>query len=172
MVSIERRENILNQLIGSKEPIKGTELANQFNVTRQVIVQDIALLRAQGANIVSTPQGYMVPFKKDNKITKRIVCKHDGYNAIKDELQIMLDHGASIIDVIVEHPLYGEITSHLNITNKIDLDDFISKIVMKKAEPLASLTDGVHIHTIEIDNEEIFTKLKKALNEKGYLINE
>lgn len=172
MISTERRDAILNRLISSNGPIKGTDLAKLFKVTRQVIVQDIALLRAQGANIISTPQGYIVPFRKDNRITKRIVCKHEGYNAIKDELQIMLDHGATIIDVIVEHPLYGEITSQLNITNKIDLEDFTSKITIKKAEPLASLTDGVHIHTIEIDNEEIFKKLKSSLNKKGYLIND
>ena len=172
MNSIERRKYILDKLIEHKEPIKGTELAKLFNVTRQIIVQDIALLRAQGADIISTPQGYIIPFKKDNRIIKRIACKHEGYSPIREELQIMLDHGAIILDVIVEHPLYGEITSQLNITNKIDLDGFIDNITKKKAEPLASLTDGVHIHTIEISNEKIFEDLKMALDEKGYLIKD
>jgi len=172
MTSKERRTAILNKLISSKESIKGTDLATEFNVSRQIIVQDIALLRAQGEDIISTPQGYIIPIKKSNRITKRIVSKHEGYNAIEEELQIMIDYGATIIDVIVEHPLYGEIRSSLNISNKIDLDNFMDKIVKRNAEPLATLTDGVHIHTIEISNEETFKDLKKALNEKGYLIND
>ena len=172
MNSTERKSSILNKLKESITPIKGTDLAKLFNVSRQIIVQDIALLRAQGEDIISTPQGYMVPFKRDDRITKRIVCKHEGYNAIGDELQVMLDYGARILDVIVEHPLYGEITSQLNINNKIELEDFINNITKKKAEPLASLTEGIHIHTIEISNERIFQELKKALNEKGYLIND
>lgn len=172
MNSTERREAILNKLMSKEEPIKGTDLAKAFNISRQVIVQDIALLRAQGEDIIATPQGYLIPIKKDNRIRKRIVCKHEGYNAIEDELQTMIDYGATIIDVIVEHPLYGQITSVLNINHKRDLDDFVSKITKKKAEPLATLTDGIHIHTIEIANEEIFEELKKALNKKGYLISD
>ncbi|QUH19378.1 transcription repressor NadR [Alkaliphilus sp. B6464] len=172
MTSTERRNAIINKLKNNVEPIKGTDLAKFFNISRQVIVQDIALLRAQGEDIIATPQGYMIPIKKDNRITKRIVCKHEGYNAIEEELQIMIDYGATIIDVIVEHPLYGEITSVLNINHKRDLEYFINTITKKKAEPLATLTDGIHIHTIEVANEEIFQELKKALNKKGYLIND
>lgn len=172
MTSVERREAILNKLMDNHGPIKGTELATLFNVSRQIIVQDIALLRAQGEDIIATPQGYMIPVKRDNRITKRIVCKHEGYTAMRDELQIMIDYGATVIDVKVEHPLYGEITSGLNISNKLDLDNFIENITKKKAEPLARLTDGVHIHTIQVPNEEVFQELKKALNEKGYLVND
>lgn len=171
MNNTKRRKIILEKLMGGKEPIKGTDLAQMFNISRQVIVQDIALLRAQGEDIIATPQGYMIPFKKDNKIRKRIVCKHKGYKDMKEELQIMVDYGATIIDVIVEHPLYGEIIGMLNISHKKDLDDFISKIVGEKAEPLSVLTEGVHIHTLEIENEEIFKEMEEALNKKGYLID-
>lgn len=165
-----RRQNILQKLMENDHPIKGTDLAQSFDVSRQIIVQDIALLRAQGENIIATPQGYMVPTKKDNKIKKRIVCRHDGYNEMEEELQIMIDHGATIVDVIVEHPLYGEITSMLNISHKKDLDDFMNKITKNKAKPLAKLTEGVHIHTIEIGSEENFNDMKKVLEGKGYLI--
>ncbi len=171
MSNTERRKVILEKLMNSKAPIKGTDLAQMFNISRQVIVQDIALLRAQGENIIATPQGYMIPFKKDNRIRKRIVCKHKGYDAMEEELQIMIDHGATIIDVIVEHPLYGEISGMLNINHKKDLDDFIEKITKKKAEPLSILTEGVHIHTMEIDDEENFKEMESALNRKGYLID-
>ncbi len=172
MSSKERREKILNKLTSTEEAIKGTNLAKTLNVTRQVIVQDIALLRAQGENIIATPQGYIMLTTKENRIRKRIACKHEGYNSIEDELQTMIDYGATIVDVIVEHSLYGEIASMLNISNKIDLKDFINKITQKNAEPLSTLTDGVHIHTIEIDSEENFQQMKKALMKKGYLINE
>ncbi len=171
MNNTKRREIILEKLINSEEPIKGTDLAQMFDISRQVIVQDIALLRAQGEDIIATPQGYMIPFKSDNRIKKRVACKHRGYDDMKEELQIMVDYGATIIDVIVEHPLYGEIIGMLNINHKRDLDDFMDKIVGKKAEPLSVLTEGVHIHTLEIDSEEIFKEMMKVLNEKGYLID-
>lgn len=170
MASVKRREAILAKLLESKGPIIGAELAENFNVSRQIIVQDIALLRAQGENIIATPQGYLMPVQRDNRIRKRIVCKHEGYQAMEEELQIMVNYGATIVDVIVEHPLYGEITSMLNIGHKKDLDDFINKITRKKAEPLSKLTDGIHIHTIEIDSEEIFMEMKEELESKGYLI--
>ena len=145
-------------------------MAQTYNISRQVIVQDIALLRAQGKTLLQ-PQGYMVPFKKDNRIKKRVVCKHKGYNDLEEELQIMVDYGATIIDVIVEHPVYGEISGMLNISHKKDLDDFMNKITKKRAEPLSILTEGVHIHTIEIDNEKIFKEMEKELSKKGFLIN-
>lgn len=170
MGSAARRKVILEKLMKNDEPITGADFAQIFNVTRQVIVQDIALLRAQGENIIATPQGYMMPIVKDNKIKKRLVCRHKGYDAMEEELQIMIDHGATIVDVIVEHPLYGEITSMLNIGHKKDLDNFMKKITKRKAEPLSRLTDGIHIHTVEIDNEKIFDEMKKALADKGYLI--
>ena len=171
MDNTERRKIILDKLMNSKEPIKGVDLAQAFDISRQVIVQDIALLRAQGEDIIATPQGYMIPFKKDDKIIKRVVCKHIGYDDMGEELQIMIDYGATIIDVIVEHPLYGEITGLLNISHKKDLDDFMDKITEKRAEPLSSLTEGVHIHTLEIENEKTFKEMERALNKKGYLIN-
>ena len=90
---------------------------------------------------------------------------------MEEELQIMVDYGATIIDVIVEHPVYGEISGMLNISHKKDLDDFMNKITKKRAEPLSILTEGVHIHTIEIDNEKIFKEMEKELSKKGFLIN-
>lgn len=172
MNSTDRRTAILNRLNINDEPIKGTDLAKEFNISRQVIVQDIALLRAQGEDIIATPQGYMIPISKSNKITKKIVCKHEGYKAIEEELQIMIDYGATIIDVIVEHPLYGEIRSMLNISNKRDLQEFIKNITERNAEPLARLTDGIHIHTLEIGDEKTFKDMAEELIKKGYLIND
>lgn len=172
MNSTERREAILTKLKATNKTIKGTELASLFNVSRQVIVQDVALLRAQGVDIIATPQGYVIPKKDKNRIIKTLVSQHKGYEDMKKELQIMIDHGAKIIDVIVEHPVYGEIRGLLDIGYKKELDEFMKKLIKHNAEPLSSLTEGVHIHTVEVPDEDSYEKMKLALAEKKYLIKE
>lgn len=172
MDSKQRREAIVIKLKEEDKPIKGTELASCFRVSRQVIVQDIALLRAQGIDIIATPQGYVMLKKDTTKLTKTIVTKHTTYEEMKEELQIMIDHGARVIDVIVEHPIYGEMKGILDISYKNELQEFVEKIKNDKAEPLSSLTEGVHIHTVEVPDEKTFEKMKKTLLRKGYLINE
>lgn len=172
MESKERRKYILEKLKKSDQPIKGTELAKMFDVSRQVIVQDIAILRAQGEEILATPQGYLILNKApDSQITKTIVCKHTKYEEIDDELKTIVDLGGKVLDVIVEHPIYGEIKSPLMINSRAEIEEFMKKLRNRQAEPLASLTDGIHLHTIKVPNEEIFEKIEKSLSEKGYLID-
>ncbi|MBZ2175419.1 transcription repressor NadR [Schnuerera sp. xch1] len=169
----ERREKILYTLRKSEKPIKGTKLSKIFGVSRQVIVQDIALLRARGEDILATPQGYVIPsMNKENKLVRKIVCKHNRYDEIEDELKTIIDLGGKIIDVIVEHSIYGEIKGSLEISSRLDLQEFMVNLKDAKAEPLSSLTEGIHIHTIEVENEKVFKKIKDALNNKKYLINE
>lgn len=169
----ERRERILEVLNNSNKPIKGTQLSEKFGVSRQVIVQDIALLRARGENILATPQGYMVPkLYEENKLVKKIVCKHKGYDEIEDELKTIVDMGGKALDVIVDHPVYGEIKSPLEIGSRMDLKEFINNLIETNAEPLSSLTEGIHIHTIEVKDEKSFKKIKESLRKKGYLIDE
>jgi len=171
MDSEKRREEIIRILSNKAKPVKGIELANKFNVTRQIIVQDIALLRAKGENIISTPQGYLVINMGDEKkCVKAIVCRHHGYSAMEDELKSIVDMGGKVLDVIVEHKLYGEIKSPLMIGSRLDVDNFIESFKKTNSEPLSSLTDGIHIHSIEADNEEIIKKIEELLDQKGYLI--
>lgn len=173
MEAWERREKILNLLKSSTRPIKGTELSNIYQVTRQVIVQDIALLRARGEEILATPQGYIIPkMNKRDSLVKKIVCKHNDNIEIEDELKTIVDLGGKIIDVIVEHPLYGEIKSQLEISSRLDVDEFIKNLEKTKAEPLSALTEGVHIHTIEIESQEIYKVIREALKRKNYLIED
>lgn len=172
MESEKRRDFIIEELKKNQKPIKGTDLAKRFNVSRQVIVQDIAILRAKGEEILATPQGYMIMTSSYNqKLTKVIVCKHNEHREIEEELQIIVDMGGKIIDVIVEHPIYGEIKGLLMISSRIEVEEFMKSLKKEKAEPLAKLTDGVHLHTIEVPNEEIYRKILFHLEEKGYLIN-
>ncbi len=168
----ERREGIIKRLKDENKPSKGTFLAKYFGVSRQVIVQDIAILRAQGIEIIATPQGYVLLKHNKDKLLKTIISKHLNYDQMEDELQVMIDNGARVIDVIVEHPLYGEIRSIIDISYKTELEQFMSKIRIEKAEPLASLTEGIHFHTLEVPDEDSFNRIKKALEEKGYLIQD
>lgn len=169
----ERREKILHILEKAQDPIKGTDLAERLEVSRQVIVQDIALLRAKGKNILATPRGYILPKSyKKSKLIKTIVCVHESIEDLEEELRIIVDLGGKIIDVIVEHPLYGEIKSQLQIGSRYDLKLFMDEFRKTKAEPLSSLTGGVHLHTIEVEDEESFLRIKKELSKKRLLIEE
>lgn len=169
----ERRQEILFILKGSEEPVKGTDLSEQLDVSRQVIVQDVAILRARGENILATPQGYLIPqlYGKE-KLIKTIACTHQNNKEIEEELRTIVDLGGKILDVVVEHPLYGEIKSQLQISSRHDLKQFVDNLNETKAEPLSSLTGGVHIHTIEVEDEETLNRIKTNLLEKKYLIKE
>lgn len=172
MLTEKRREEIIELLKKETKPITGTELSKRFGVSRQVIVQDIAVIRAQGNDIMATSSGYMIPYHNGaNKIIKTLVCKHENYMQMEEELQIMVDAGAKIIDVIVEHPVYGEIRSSLMLQSRMDVEDFMSKVKKQKAEPLAKLTQGEHIHTLEVPNEKAYDKIVDLLSQKGYIIS-
>jgi len=167
----ERRKEIVRILKSREKPIVGSELAKRFNVSRQVIVQDIAVLRARGLNIISTSNGYFIAEAKDEgKNIVTVVCSHFGYDAMMKELSIMIEMGAKVIDVIVSHPVYGEIRCPLMLNSKYELDQFIEKVRRYKAQPLATLTDGEHIHTLEVPNEEVYRLILEKLEEEGILI--
>ncbi|MFZ5965547.1 MAG: transcription repressor NadR [Bacillota bacterium] len=170
MQTEKRRQEILKILMGYHEPITGTELSKRFDVSRQVIVQDIAVIRAQGHDVIATSNGYMIlKQNRKEKNIKTVVCKHEGYKAIEEELKIMVDMGAKVLDVIVEHPVYGEIRVPLMICSRMDLEEFLERVRREQAEPLSSLTGGEHIHTLEVPNDRVFEKMIKTLREKGYL---
>lgn len=168
--SDRRRDDIFNILLDSVDPLTGSYLSSIFGVSRQVIVQDIAILRAAGSEIIATPQGYIVP---KHPIIKRhhqvLACQHllDG---MEEELMTIVDLGGKILDVTVEHPVYGEFKGQLMINSPSDVRVFVNKMKKHGAEPLSSLTEGIHIHTIEADNPEILHKIEEALKKKGFLI--
>ncbi|HMA59329.1 MAG TPA: transcription repressor NadR [Halanaerobiales bacterium] len=168
----ERREKLINKLIDENEPVTGANLADFFGVTRQVIVQDIALLRAQGYDILATSQGYILKNNMGVKTySKTIACKHDMGN-VKEELMIIVKHGAKIKDVKVEHPIYGEIAGMLMLQTSQDVENFLNNTEKFEASLLSSLTDGVHLHTIEAMNEDVLDEIVKELKEKGFLLEE
>lgn len=169
-MSEHRRDFIIDKLKNSAEPITGTELAGQFEVSRQVIVQDIAILRAEGYNVLATSNGYMMPrAHNEDRLIRTIVSEHSGFDRMEEELRIIVEYGGKVIDVIVEHPIYGEIIGTLMIASMSDIDAFVSKIRGENAKPLSLLTDGEHIHTIEVPSEKIYSLIQNELLERGFI---
>ena len=167
----ERRIKLLEKLKDAREPLTGARLAKQFSVSRQIIVGDFAILRAAGASVYATPQGYVLPTVESTKtIRVKIPCKHERDN-LEQELSIIIDNGGKVLDVIVEHPLYGELIANLMLTSRRDLTEFLRKLDESHAEQLASITGGVHVHTIEVTDDETLSRIKDELRLQGILLN-
>lgn len=171
MKTEKRRTKLLELLKDSQEAVIGSKLAAKFDVSRQVIVQDIALLRARGEKIVATSQGY---FYQKNlgmpSVTASIACCHGAGDGLREELEIIVNYGGRIIDVKVEHPIYGELSGNLMISSLDDVDNFIKNYRANEAALLSKLTSGVHLHTIEAVNEQVLAKIKAELRAKNYLL--
>ena len=169
MIANNRREAIVELLLKEKAPVKGVELATKFDVTRQIIVKDIAILRAKGNNIIATPDGYMINDDSSSRVKSVIAVNHNKEDVIK-ELEIVVKYGGIIEDVIVEHPLYGEIKGILMIKNLNDLNKFKNALKEINAKPLSILTNGVHLHTISADSIENMELIKAELKENGFIL--
>lgn len=169
MKASERREKLINILQNSNRPIKGDELAETLNVSRQVIVQDIALIRAKGEEIIATPQGYIV-YGRSTSVSTIIECNnHSSSQEFYEELKTIVDLGGKITDVIVEHPLYGVIKVDLDISSNKDIKEFIEKASNDEFRQLSTLTKDSHKHTIEAKNENILDEIIIELSRKDIL---
>jgi transcriptional regulator of NAD metabolism len=166
----ERRIVLLDKLKAAEGPLTGTWLAKALGVSRQVIVSDFAILRAAGHTIYATSQGYVLPLVESAKSIKAtLACKH-GRDDLEEELSIIIDNGGRVLDVIVEHSLYGELKANLMLASRREIGDFLHKLEEGRAEQLASITGGVHLHTIEVPSEEVLAKIKEELKRTGILI--
>ncbi len=171
MSSDNRRDLIYASLLNSQRPLKGTDLAKEHGVTRQVIVKDIAILRAEGKDIIATPEGYIVNKGLDNYIKKIIAVSHTR-EEMYDELKTIIRYGGRIVDVIVEHPLYGEIRCNLMLNTMADLEEFMLSFKRYNAEPLSALTGGMHLHTIAAESIKALDNIEKELIDKGYILED
>jgi len=170
MDSTMRRERVCELVNKDTVPVSASALAKELGVSRQVIVGDIAILRAQGHEIIATARGYMVPkFTESNQHIGKIACCHNAENTI-EELYIIVDLGATVVNVIVEHELYGEITGQLNIKTREDADAFVVRVHSSEAKLLSALTMGVHLHTIACRNKAHFEQVYHALDNAGLLV--
>lgn len=161
-----RRQHILNDINQSSVPLSASKIAKKYNVSRQIIVGDVALLRASGHDIMSTARGYII--SKHEGVIHQIAVSHTPQETEK-ELRIIINHGGIVLDVTVEHPVYGQITGMLNIKNEDDIQDFLKRVSQNDTGLLLTLTHGLHLHKIECKNEATFEEIKSSLNNAGFL---
>lgn len=147
----------------------GSDLARRLDVSRQVIVQDITLLRAQGQKIVATPRGYLM-LDDGPRLNAPVTCRHTSDAEMEDELSTIVELGGTVIDVIVHHPLYGELHAPLMLRTRDDVVSFIARMKESGAAPLSRLTHGIHVHTVGAADEVTLEKITEALRQKGYLL--
>ncbi|WP_187773715.1 transcription repressor NadR [Oceanobacillus polygoni] len=170
MPSAKRQQLIIQKLKESVQPISGSDFAKLTNVSRQVIVQDVSILKAKNEPIIATSQGYLyLNEQTDNKKQQVIACKHDA-SQTQEELYLIVDHGVTIKDVIVEHAVYGDITASIRVSNRKEADQFVKKIKATEASYLSALTNGVHLHTLEADSLVKIEAACRDLKKAGILI--
>ena len=162
----ERRQAILDFLQRSARPVSAGALAERFSVSRQIIVGDVALLRAAGAEISATPRGYLIQ-KAPAGLTHQVVCRHDAAG-MEAELNAMVDNGCTVLDVIVEHPVYGQLTGLLQLSNRYDVQQFLARC--SDARPLSDLTEGIHLHTLSCPDEAAWQRVLAALRQLNILV--
>lgn len=164
----ERRLEIIHILRNSTHAVSGAELAKKLGVSRQVIVQDIALLRHGTETIISTTQGYLLVHEATGRPSRRFRVKHTR-EEIEAELNTIVDYGGKVLNVIVEHPVYGEISAELIAANRSDVQSFLMKIESSKGTPLLAIADGIHIHLVEADSDAVLNNIEQKLQEAGFL---
>lgn len=163
----ERRRAILDILEQETAPVSATVLAGRFGVSRQIVVGDVALLRAEGAQLTSTPRGYVLEREESGKRCV-ICCRHTG-DEMEAELNAIVDHGCTVVDVIVEHAVYGQISAPLRLHSRYDVQQFIRRVRESDAPPLSRLTEGAHLHTLSCPDDEAWERVRSALRELGFL---
>lgn len=168
----QRRSNIIAFLETRSAPVSGTELANLFGVSRQVIVQDIALLRAENRNILSTNKGYLLfhPLPDKNFFKEVLYVRHTS-EQILEEMTAIVELGGRMLDVSIDHDLYGQIRSDLVINNMEDAREFLRKMRQSSARPLCLLTGDYHYHTIAAPSKRALELIKQELKDMGFLIS-
>ena len=161
-----RRRQIVAILEAADAPVAGAALGEELGVSRQVIVQDIALLRSRGHAITTTHYGYRLD--RPSVCTRLVKVQHT-VAQIADELQTVVDLGGTVEDVLVNHRTYGRIDAPLGIACRRDIERFLDDIASGKSSPLSTVTSGYHFHHISAASEEILDEIERALADKGYI---
>ena len=165
-----RRKRIVEHLSQSAAPVSASVLAGLFSVSRQIIVGDIALLRAAGEEITATPRGYVLSNDRSG-LTRTVAVRHSVAQT-EEELCIFVDNGCVVEDVIVEHNIYGQLIGQLQLSSRYDVRQFMDRLESGTASVLSSLTSGIHLHTIRCPDEAAFLRTCQALKDAGILLEQ
>lgn len=166
MKSNDRRKNIVNLLLSEKKPISGSELSEKYGVSRQIIVRDISILKEQGHEIFATNLGYVI---QSSPLKERVFKMFHTTEQTRDELQTIVDLGGIVADVYVWHKAYGKIVAKLNITSRLQIEQFIESVRTGKSVELMHITGGYHYHTVRAESEDILDRIGIALQAKSYI---
>lgn len=162
----ERREQIVHVLKSSNVPVSGINLAKRFQVSRQVIVQDIALIRAKDIHIYSTNKGYIIDNKQE--VTRVFKVIHTD-SQVQTELETIIDLGGWVKDIFVYHKVYGVVKADMNIHSRRDIKEYLDKIKSGKSSLLKNVTSGYHYHTVVADDERTLNLIQDSLYQLGFL---
>ena len=170
MTGSQRRAQIA-AMLDSKTPLSGTELARRLGVSRQIIVQDIALMRAESKNILSTNRGYLLyDAAEQSGQCRRVFHVRHTTAQVRDELRTITELGGTVLDVLVEHALYGQIRADLLLSSPADAEEFSDRLEVSSGAPLKLLTQDDHYHTVAASSERLLDLIEAELNRKGYLL--
>lgn len=162
----ERLQKIIDILKESEVPVSGSGLAKALSVSRQVIVQDIALLRAQNSGIISTCQGYTI--EKKTEFQRVFKVKHSDEQT-EEELNLFVDCGGTIKDVFVYHKVYDVIRAEINIKSRLEIKEYLEKFKNGKSKSLKEVTSDYHYHTITAESEKVLDEIMAELSKRGFL---
>lgn len=167
MTGSERREEIIQKISSSSVPVSGKELAGIYDVSRQVIVQDIALIRAAGYEVLSTNRGYLL--NTSHAVTRVFKVSHTD-EQLEEELLSIIDLGGKVLNVMINHRVYGHMEAQLNIGSRRLVNEFMEDIRSGKSSPLKNITSNYHYHTIEADSEKTLDLIEEMLRNKHFLV--
>ena len=166
MTGAERRKALLAMMRETEKPLSGTALGKRTGVSRQVVVQDMALLRTEGYPIISTARGYLMEASKG--CTRLFKVCHTN-EQVEDGLTTSVDLGGTVVNVMVNHRIYGKLDAQLNIKNRRDVAKFLDDINTGKSTPLLNVTSGYHFHLVSAETEDVLDEIEEALRGKNYL---
>lgn len=169
MKAEERRKMIVGALSAENAPVSGGALAGQLGVSRQIIVHDIAILKAAGYDILSTHDGYVM---KKTPLSERVFKVRHTSEQTEDELRCIVGLGGTVENVFVWHKVYGRMQAQLNIFSERCIQNFMDGIKSGKSTELMHVTSGYHYHTVKAESEEILDLIGAELEKRGYLVPE
>lgn len=168
MTGVERRKKILSMIRESTVPLSGGAIGTATGVSRQVVVQDIALLRTEGHSIIATARGYVLDLPKEKTFSRLFKVCHDETRT-EEELNTIVDLGGCVEDVMVNHRIYGKVSAPLNIKTRRDVQIFLKDLQLGKSAPLSNVTSGYHFHRVSAESVEILDEIQEALLQKEFL---
>ena len=168
MNTAQRRTEILKLLHQAEKPVAARALAAQIGVSRQVIVQDMAVIRASTPGILSTTKGYVLQQDKDSACTREFKVRH-GQEQAAEELNLIVDCGGRVKNISISHRVYGRVSAEMDIRSRQDVNEFVQAINSSHSTVLSSATSGYHYHLVEAASQERLDLIGEQLEKAGFL---